>query len=87
MGPSEIEPRSYHLIRKTVLLNMTLFPSKQSGNPRPMTRCRNSHDVKPQKHGYKNLTSHKSLNYFVLLSHRLFIQPKNTAVCYFLINQ
>jgi len=42
--------------------------------------------VKPQKQGYKNLISHKSLNYFVLLSHRLFIQPKNTAACYFLIN-
>ena len=60
---------------------------EQAGNPRPATRGRSSHDAKPQKQGYKNLTSHKSLNYLVLLSHRLFIHPKNTAACYFLIKQ
>ena len=29
MGPPEIEPRSYHLIRKPILWNMTLFPSNR----------------------------------------------------------
>ena len=87
MGPPEIEPRSlYHLIRSPAFWNMTVFPSNRWENPRPMTQHCISHEGKSHKQGYKNLTFHKSLHYFILLSHWVFIKPKNTAACDLLIN-
>jgi hypothetical protein len=87
MGPPEIEPRSsYNLNKETCLLEYDYLSFEHVGNPRPVTQHHISHDLKPQKQGYKILTSHKSLNYFTLLSHRVFIKPKNTATCELLIN-